>query len=72
MECIQYMIKNAPLPSSFRPLFTWTLIDWVFLNLLTEKNINLINVQANVYHATKADGKELAIKVYKTSVLVFK
>ncbi|KAJ4785807.1 Serine/threonine-protein kinase RIO1 [Rhynchospora pubera] len=28
---------------------------------------------ANVYHATKSDGKEeLAIKVYKTSVLVFK
>ncbi|MQL94030.1 hypothetical protein Taro_026687 [Colocasia esculenta] len=27
---------------------------------------------ANVYHATKADGQELAIKVYKTSVLVFK
>lgn len=29
-------------------------------------------LQANVYHATKADGQELAIKVYKTSVLVFK
>jgi RIO kinase 1 len=29
-------------------------------------------VQANVYHATKTDGQELAIKVYKTSVLVFK
>lgn len=28
--------------------------------------------QANVYHATKTDGQELAIKVYKTSVLVFK
>ncbi|XP_044950476.1 serine/threonine-protein kinase RIO1-like isoform X2 [Hordeum vulgare subsp. vulgare] len=28
--------------------------------------------QANVYHATKIDGQELAIKVYKTSVLVFK
>ncbi|XP_060207092.1 uncharacterized protein LOC132634928 [Lycium barbarum] len=28
--------------------------------------------EANVYHATKADGPELAIKVYKTSVLVFK
>ncbi|KAL6652510.1 hypothetical protein ACP70R_011435 [Stipagrostis hirtigluma subsp. patula] len=28
--------------------------------------------EANVYHATKTDGKELAIKVYKTSVLVFK
>ncbi|XP_027156537.1 serine/threonine-protein kinase rio1-like, partial [Coffea eugenioides] len=27
---------------------------------------------ANVYHATKSDGQELAIKVYKTSVLVFK
>ncbi|XP_010249001.1 PREDICTED: serine/threonine-protein kinase RIO1-like isoform X2 [Nelumbo nucifera] len=28
--------------------------------------------EANVYHATKADGQELAIKVYKTSILVFK
>ncbi|KAI3922749.1 hypothetical protein MKW98_006880 [Papaver atlanticum] len=28
--------------------------------------------EANVYHATKDDGQEFAIKVYKTSVLVFK
>ncbi|XP_068655745.1 uncharacterized protein [Aristolochia californica] len=28
--------------------------------------------EANVYHATKTDEEELAIKVYKTSVLVFK
>ncbi|KAM7483452.1 hypothetical protein LguiB_008035 [Lonicera macranthoides] len=28
--------------------------------------------EANVYHATKSGGQELAIKVYKTSVLVFK
>ncbi|XP_020393146.1 serine/threonine-protein kinase rio1-like isoform X1 [Zea mays] len=28
--------------------------------------------EANVYHATKTDGQELAIKVYKTFVLVFK
>uniref|UniRef100_A0A453S2Z8 Serine/threonine-protein kinase RIO1 n=5 Tax=Triticinae TaxID=1648030 RepID=A0A453S2Z8_AEGTS len=28
--------------------------------------------EANVYHATKIDGQELAIKIYKTSVLVFK
>lgn len=28
--------------------------------------------EANVYHATRSDGEELAIKVYKTSVLVFK
>ncbi|KAL5725502.1 non-specific serine/threonine protein kinase [Ranunculus cassubicifolius] len=28
--------------------------------------------EANVYHATKIDGQELAIKVYKTSILVFK
>nr|GME18081.1 serine/threonine-protein kinase RIO1-like [Ipomoea batatas] len=28
--------------------------------------------EANVYHASKSDGEELAIKVYKTSVLVFK
>ncbi|RWR87056.1 serine/threonine-protein kinase RIO1-like protein isoform X2 [Cinnamomum micranthum f. kanehirae] len=28
--------------------------------------------EANVYHATNNDGDELAIKVYKTSILVFK
>ncbi|KAF6161466.1 hypothetical protein GIB67_009345 [Kingdonia uniflora] len=28
--------------------------------------------EANVYHATNNDGSELAIKVYKTSILVFK
>ncbi|KAL6532633.1 hypothetical protein OROHE_014055 [Orobanche hederae] len=28
--------------------------------------------EANMYHATKSDGQELAIKIYKTSVLVFK
>ncbi|KAF8408423.1 hypothetical protein HHK36_007575 [Tetracentron sinense] len=28
--------------------------------------------EANVYHATKSGGQELAIKVYKTSILVFK
>ncbi|EEF51789.1 serine/threonine-protein kinase rio1, putative [Ricinus communis] len=28
--------------------------------------------EANVYHATKSDSQELAIKVYKTSILVFK
>ncbi|GJN34432.1 hypothetical protein PR202_gb23090 [Eleusine coracana subsp. coracana] len=35
-------------------------------------NIDPFSVQANVYHATRTDGQELAIKVYKTSVLVFK
>ncbi|XP_050225331.1 uncharacterized protein LOC126674849 [Mercurialis annua] len=28
--------------------------------------------EANVYHATKPDGQEFAVKVYKTSILVFK
>lgn len=28
--------------------------------------------EANVYHASGADGKDLAIKIYKTSILVFK
>ena len=28
--------------------------------------------QANVYHATTLSGDELAVKVYKTSILVFK
>uniref|UniRef100_A0A6N2NHF1 Serine/threonine-protein kinase RIO1 n=1 Tax=Salix viminalis TaxID=40686 RepID=A0A6N2NHF1_SALVM len=38
----------------------------------TEKADRATVEQANVYHATKTDGQELAIKVYKTSVLVFK
>ncbi len=28
--------------------------------------------EANVYHASTADGADLAIKIYKTSILVFK
>lgn len=32
----------------------------------------MYNQQANVYHATKSDGQEFAVKIYKTSVLVFK
>ena len=28
--------------------------------------------EANVYHATRPDGSDLAIKVYKTSILIFK
>ncbi|CAB4310918.1 unnamed protein product [Prunus armeniaca] len=28
--------------------------------------------EANVYHATKSDGQEMAIKIYKTSILIFK
>lgn len=28
--------------------------------------------EANVYHAAAADGSEMAIKIYKTSILVFK
>lgn len=28
--------------------------------------------EANVYHGTNADGKDMAIKVYKTSILVFR
>jgi len=28
--------------------------------------------QANVYHAVRPSGEELAIKIYKTSILVFK
>ncbi|KAL0922831.1 hypothetical protein M5K25_006856 [Dendrobium thyrsiflorum] len=45
------------------------------LNRCVFQNINgciSTGKEANVYHATRADGQELAIKVYKTSVLVFK
>ena len=28
--------------------------------------------EANVYHATTGEGEDLAIKIYKTSILVFK
>ncbi|XP_037489028.1 serine/threonine-protein kinase RIO1-like isoform X1 [Triticum dicoccoides] len=50
----------------------------VLFKMLNRGDFNNINgcistgKEANVYHATKIDGQELAIKVYKTSVLVFK
>ncbi|KAJ1269317.1 hypothetical protein BS78_07G202500 [Paspalum vaginatum] len=50
----------------------------VLFKMLNRGHFNNINgcistgKEANVYHATKTDGQELAIKVYKTSVLVFK
>ncbi|EEC81558.1 hypothetical protein OsI_24992 [Oryza sativa Indica Group] len=50
----------------------------VLFKMLNRGVFNTINgcistgKEANVYHASKADGQELAIKVYKTSVLVFK
>lgn len=50
----------------------------VLFKMLNRGQFNNINgcistgKEANVYHATKTDGQELAIKVYKTSVLVFK
>jgi serine/threonine-protein kinase RIO1 len=28
--------------------------------------------EANVYHAATGDGQDLAVKIYKTSILVFK
>ena len=28
--------------------------------------------EANVYHAITAEGRELAVKIYKTSILIFK
>lgn len=31
-----------------------------------------IDWKANVYHAVGADGRELAVKIYKTSILIFK
>uniref|UniRef100_R7W6G0 Serine/threonine-protein kinase RIO1 n=1 Tax=Aegilops tauschii TaxID=37682 RepID=R7W6G0_AEGTA len=50
----------------------------VLFKMLNRGDFNNINgcistgKEANVYHATKIDGQELAIKVYKTSVPVFK
>ncbi|KAM3385341.1 hypothetical protein ACQJBY_009310 [Aegilops geniculata] len=50
----------------------------VLFKMLNRGDFNNINgcistgKEANVYHATKIDGQELATKVYKTSVLVFK
>lgn len=50
----------------------------IIFKLLSQGVISEINgcistgKEANVYHATKPDGTHLAIKVYKTSILVFK
>lgn len=35
-------------------------------------NLSAAGKEANVYHACAPDGTDLAIKVYKTSILVFK
>jgi RIO kinase 1 len=35
-------------------------------------SIVCFEIQANVYHATNEAGEEFAIKVYKTSILIFK
>lgn len=34
--------------------------------------LTLLSVQANVYHALTPERKDLALKIYKTSILVFK
>ncbi|XP_047993715.1 serine/threonine-protein kinase RIO1 [Leguminivora glycinivorella] len=50
----------------------------ILFKLLNRGIINEINgcistgKEANVYHATSKDGKDYAIKIYKTSILVFK
>ncbi|XP_064088295.1 serine/threonine-protein kinase RIO1-like [Macrobrachium nipponense] len=50
----------------------------ILFKLLNKGTISEINgcistgKEANVYHATNAEGKEFAVKVYKTSVLTFK
>ncbi|XP_068618207.1 serine/threonine-protein kinase RIO1 [Battus philenor] len=50
----------------------------ILFKLLNRGIINEINgcistgKEANVYHATSKDGKDYAVKIYKTSILVFK
>ncbi|KPI91740.1 Serine/threonine-protein kinase RIO1 [Papilio xuthus] len=50
----------------------------ILFKLLNRSIINEINgcistgKEANVYHATSKDGKDYAVKIYKTSILVFK
>lgn len=50
----------------------------ILFKLLSKCTISKINgcistgKEANVYHATSKDGEDFAIKVYKTSILVFK
>lgn len=51
------------------------MILFKFLNKGTISEINgciSTGKEANVYHATNAEGKEFAVKIYKTSVLTFK
>lgn len=50
----------------------------ILFKLINRKVIEEINgcistgKEANVYHATSADGKDKAVKIYKTSILTFK
>lgn len=48
------------------------ILEYLGLFLIVFNTLSLFSGQANVYHATNNDGDELAIKVYKTSILVFK
>jgi RIO kinase 1 len=76
--------SRASPPSPASPPLTLTLLSSSFalpqvlfkmLNRGLFKEINgcvSTGKEANVYHAADAAGKEMAIKIYKTSILVFK
>lgn len=51
---------------------TYCMFQFLILKKLNHSIFFPLSQQANVYHAIKADSQELAIKVYKTSILVFK
>ncbi|PKA47291.1 RIO kinase 1 [Apostasia shenzhenica] len=82
VEQVQLSIHFTSLYCPFVDLYIEVAIDprtrMVLFKMLNRGVFNNINgcistgKEANVYHATRTDGQELAIKVYKTSVLVFK
>ncbi|XP_056173717.1 serine/threonine-protein kinase rio1-like isoform X8 [Syzygium oleosum] len=66
--------RNSPTHVRASPLERTRMVLFKMLNHQVFDDISACistGKEANVYHATKSDGQELAIKVYKTSALVF-
>ncbi|KAK4759733.1 hypothetical protein SAY87_022864 [Trapa incisa] len=57
-------LQSRPNTSTLQPLSNG--------NQKFTNHISASPLEANVYHATRSDGQELAVKIYKTSVLIFK
>lgn len=79
--CVSVPVFTSVAPSHY-PALARQVLDprtrMILFKMLSSGVIDEINgcvstgKEANVYHATKSTGEQLAIKIYKTSILVFK